>query len=53
MINLNALTKNQVISLGLQALVAEGVDPVEALKMLCGAEKVDQMISDLYHQLRA
>lgn len=46
------MTKQQMISLGVLALVAEGFDPVEALKMICGADKVDQMISDLYLQLR-
>lgn len=46
------MTKNQMISLGVLALVAEGFDPVDALKAICGAALVDQMITDLYHELR-
>lgn len=46
------MTITQEISRRVLALVANGVGVVEALRQVCGAEKVDAMISDLYHQLR-
>jgi hypothetical protein len=47
------MTITQAISLKVLAKVAQGMSAVEALKEVCGAEKVDQMIGDLYEQLRA
>jgi hypothetical protein len=46
------MTKTQAISLKVLELVAQGVRPVEALKIVCGADKVDAMISELYEELR-
>lgn len=46
-------TTKQIISARVLALVATGMDAVSALKQVCGAELVDQMISDLYDGLRA
>lgn len=47
------MTKTQAISLQVLAKVSEGMTTVEALKAVCGADKVDAMIEDLYNQLRA
>lgn len=47
------MTITQKISLQVLAKVAEGMDVVEALKAVCGTDKVEQMISDLYEALRA
>lgn len=33
--------------------IANGMDPIAALKLVCGNALVDQMISDLYDALRA
>lgn len=44
---------NQVISARILALVANGMDVMEALNQVCGADKVDAMVSDLYDALRA
>lgn len=41
------------ISAMVLAKIAEGVDPIEALKEVCGAGNVDAMIDSLYHALRA
>jgi len=46
-------TPDQKISAQVLAKVAGGMGVVDALKAVCGADKVDQMISDLYHGLRA
>jgi len=46
------MTKTETISLQVLALVAQGYTAVDALKEVCGSVKVDQMISDLYDQLR-
>lgn len=46
------MTKQAEISRQVLAKIAEGMQPVEALKAVCGADKVDAMISDLFHQLR-
>lgn len=46
-------TTKQIISARVLALVATGMDAVAALKQVCGAKLVDQMISDLYDGLRA
>jgi hypothetical protein len=47
------MTKTNAISLQVLALIASGVDPVEALKQVCGSENVDKMIGELYDALRA
>jgi len=44
---------NQKISAQVLAKVAEGMGVVDALKAVCGADKVDAMIDNLYHSLRA
>ncbi|WP_321940010.1 hypothetical protein [Paraburkholderia sp. J8-2] len=44
---------NAAISARILALVAGGMDVMTALKTVCGADKVDAMISDLYDTLRA
>lgn len=41
------------ISAMVLAKIAEGTDPIEALKEVCGAGNVDAMIDSLYHALRA
>lgn len=46
------MTKTAAISQMILAKVAEGMTPVEAAKAILGADKIDAMISDLYHQLR-
>jgi hypothetical protein len=46
-------TANQKIAARVLALIATGMNPIEALKAVCPAADVDQMISDLYDQLRA
>lgn len=33
-------------------LVAAGMDPIDALRQVCGADAVDAMIDTLYHALR-
>lgn len=43
---------DQKISAQVLAKVAEGMDVVDALKAVCGADKVEAMIADLYAQLR-
>ena len=47
------MTKTQAISLKVLELVNSGVDVVEAMKTVCGAEAVETMISELYDGLRA
>lgn len=47
------MIKDAIISAQVLAKVGEGMDVVSALKAVCGADKVDAMISDLYGQLRA
>lgn len=47
------MTINQKISAQVLAKIAEGMDVIEALKVVCGADKVDQMIAELYDGLRA
>ena len=44
-------TATQEISRRIIELVASGVDVVDAMKTVCGAETVDAMISDLYDGL--
>jgi hypothetical protein len=47
------MTTAQRISLQVLELVNGGMDVVEALKAVCGAETVDAMIDGLYDSLRA
>ena len=47
------MTKNQEISRRVMELVANGMDVIEALKNVCGADAVDSMIGELYENLRA
>ena len=44
---------NAQISARILELVAGGMNAVDALRQVCGAEVVDQMIGDLYDSLRA
>jgi len=47
------MTKTQEISRQILVLVASGMDVVEAMKQVCGADAVDSMITTLYNELRA
>lgn len=47
------MTINQKISAQVLVKMAGGMSVIEALKAVCGADKVEQMISDLYDDLRA
>ncbi|WP_395326961.1 hypothetical protein WBP06_09585 [Novosphingobium sp. BL-8H] len=47
------MPKDAIISAQILTKVAEGMDVIEAMKAVCGADKVEAMISDLYDQLRA
>ena len=47
------MTKTQAISAAILNKIAEGMTPSDALRAVVGAELVDQMISDLYDELRA
>ena len=47
------MTITATISALILAKIAEGADPIEAMKEVCGADKVDAMISGLYDSLRA
>ena len=47
------MTKTEAISNMILAKSAEGMSPVEALKAVCGAAKVEAMIDSLYAELRA
>lgn len=44
---------NAVISAQVLAQIASGLDPVSALKAVCGEDKVNDMIASLYEGLRA
>ena len=46
-------TAAEQISARVLVLMAQGLNPVDALKVVCGAEKVDAMIDSLYAELRA
>lgn len=46
------MTKNEAITRMILAKVSEGMTAVEAAKAVLGADKVDAMIDQLYHQLR-
>ena len=46
------MTKTQAISAMILAKVAEGMTAREAMSAVCGADKVEKMISDLYDELR-
>ncbi len=48
MVNANAVAAARILN-----LIATGMNPVEALKAVCGAETVDAMIDNLYTELRA
>lgn len=43
----------QKISAQVLVKIAEGMSPVDALKAVCGTDKVEQMIIELYEGLRA
>lgn len=44
---------NAIVAAKVATLVAAGSTPVEALRIVCGADVVDAMISNLYDTLRA
>lgn len=46
------MTITQKISLQVLAKVSEGMDVIEALKAVCGTDKVEAMIDELYRNLR-
>ena len=41
------------ISRRIMELVNDGMDVLDALRAVCGAEAADRMIADLYEKLRA
>lgn len=47
------MTAQQIISARILALTSQGMDVVEAMRQVCGAEKVDAMIASLHDELRA
>jgi len=47
------MTKSQAISIEVLSLIENGMNAVDALKQVCGADAVDAMIGDLYDALRA
>jgi hypothetical protein len=47
------MAQTSAISARILALVANGMNVVDACKTVLGADKVDAMISDLYDALRA
>lgn len=49
---MNSNRLNAAIATKIREMVAKGIDPVEALKAVCGGVVVDKMISDLYDELR-
>ena len=50
---MDAAIKNAEISRRILAKVAEGMDILAALAAVIGQDKVDTMIDELYHELRA
>lgn len=46
-------TANQKISAQVFAKIAAGMNAIDALKAVCGSDKVDAMIGALYDELRA
>jgi len=46
------MNTDPIISAQILLKVSEGMDVVDAMKAVCGADKVEAMISDLYTQLR-
>jgi hypothetical protein len=53
MVNNNAAAAKVEIARRVANMVALGLDPIAALRTVCGAEVVDQMIEDVYNTLRA
>ena len=49
----NKPTATEKISFQILARVAQGENVIDAMKAVCGAEKVDAMIDALYTELRA
>ncbi len=47
------MTTTQKITAAIAAKIAAGMSPMEALKAVVGADKVERMVSDLYDELRA
>lgn len=47
------VTKTQAISHMIASKIATGMNPIEAVKAVCGADKVEAMIDSLYNELRA
>lgn len=46
-------TTDRIISLRVGALIAQGVEPIAALRQIVGDKLVDRMIDNLYKELRA
>jgi len=46
------MTKTQAISAAILGKIAEGMGVQDAMKAILGADKVEQMISELYDELR-
>lgn len=47
------MNTNDIISYRIKALILEGVEPISALRVVCGDKAVDSMIEDVYTRLRA
>jgi precorrin-3B methylase len=46
------MTKTQAISAAILSKIAEGMSAMEACRAVLGADLIDQMVSDLYDELR-
>jgi len=47
------ITANAAITVQIARLMVSGMTAQDAIKAICGADKFDQMVSDLYESLRA
>lgn len=47
------ITANAAITVQIARLMVSGMTAQEAIKAICGADKFDAMVSDLYDTLRA
>lgn len=47
------MTKNETISLRILAHVTDGLTVIEAMRLVLGVDVTEQVIADLYTQLRA
>ncbi len=47
------MTAQTQITVQIARLIVSGMTPQEAIKSVCGADKFDAMVSELYDSLRA